>query len=184
MKKALRALVAAVVLALMFPLFPTSPAAANSAVGIGYEFTDAAHYAPIESRNLGTTQAVTVDGDGNIYTASKGWQSVHPLTVRQLGVSEDYVAGRGPVDGENLIITKVDKNGQLQWVWELRAVKNGTYGTWRDIAVAPDGTVHAVGRYKGLGHAWYYKPGDPPRDSVSDSGGLIDGDWKCPGSTR
>ena len=180
MKKALRALVAAVVLALMFPLFPTSPAAANSAVGIGYQFADAAHYAPIESRNLGATQAVTVDGDGNIYTASKGWQTTSTLANRQLGVSEDYVAGRGPVDGDNLIITKVDKNGQLQWVWELRAVTNGTTGSWRDIAVAPDGTVHAVGRYKGKGHAWYHKPGDPPRDSVNASGGLVAGDWKMP----
>jgi|GEM_PF-896076 len=180
MRKTLRVLAAAAVLAVVFPLFPPSPASANSAEGIEYEFADAAHYTPIESRHLGKTQAVTVDEEGNIYTASKAYQSVDTLASRQLGVSESYVAGRGPVEGGNLIITKVDRNGQLQWVWELRAAVANTYGSWKDIAVAPDGTVHAVGSYKGLGHAWYYKPGDPPRDSVNASGGLVVGDWKMP----
>ena len=178
MRKTLRALAAAAVLTVVFPLLPASPASANSATGIDYQFADAAHYTPVESRDTAFTQAVTVDDDGNIYTASMAWQSVDLLSSRQLGVSESYTVGRGPVNGENLIITKVDKNGQLQWVWELRAVEAGTSAVWRDIAVAPDGTVHAVGRYKGLGHAWYHNPGDPPRDSVNSSGGVIDGDWK------
>ena len=178
MKKALRALVAAVVLALVFPLFPTSPAAANSAVGIEYEFADAAHYSPIESRDAAGTKAVTVDADGNIYTASYAWQSVSNLASRQLGVSEDNTVGKGAKSGKNLIVTKVDKNGQLVWSWELRAVMEGTTGQWHDIAVAPDGTVHVVGQYKGKGHAWYHKAGDPGRPSVNSGGGQIDGDWK------
>ena len=41
MKKTLRALAAAVVLALMFPLLPTSPAAANSTSSIGTTFAEA-----------------------------------------------------------------------------------------------------------------------------------------------
>ena len=108
MKKTLRALAATAVLAVIFPLFPTS-ASANSAFGIEYEFADAAHYSPIESRDYAATKAVTIDDDGNIYTASTAWQSISNLASRQLGVSEDNVAGKGSVTGTNLIVTEINQ---------------------------------------------------------------------------
>ena len=69
MKKTLRALAAAVVLALMFPLL-TSPAAANSTSSIGTTFAEAALYSPAASRDWASTGATAVDDSGNIYTAS------------------------------------------------------------------------------------------------------------------
>ena len=61
MKKTLRALAAAVVLALMFPLLPTSPAAANSTSSIGTTFAEAALYSPAASRDWASTGATAVD---------------------------------------------------------------------------------------------------------------------------
>ena len=180
MKKTLRALAAAVVLALMFPLLPTSPAAANSTSSIGTTFAEAALYSPAASRDWASTGATAVDDSGNIYTASVVRHTQSLLHTRQLGVNENYVVGRGVRDAPNLVVTKVDKDGQMQWVWELRAVAPGTFGWWRDIAVAPDGTVHVVGYYKGRGDAWHHKAGDDPRDTVTEDATLIKGDWEMP----
>jgi hypothetical protein len=119
---------------------------------------------------------IAVDDEGNVYTASATFQGNKLIHNRQLGVSETYAVGRGTVAGDNLVVTKVDKDGQMQWVWELRRTVGG-HGWWDDIAVASDGTVHVVGRYKGLGHAWHHKAGDPIRESVDENGMLIDGDY-------
>ena len=180
MKKILRALAATTVLAVIFPLLPTSPAAANSTSSIGTTFDEAALFSPVASRDWATTMATAVDDSGNIYTASVVRHSASLLHTRQLGVNENYVVGRGVRDAPNLVVTKVDKDGQMQWVWELRAVAAGTFGWWRDIAVAPDGTVHVVGYYKGRGDAWHHKAGDDPRDTVTEDATLIKGDWEMP----
>ena len=176
MKKIIRALAATAVLAVIFPLLPASQASANVAPYIGTDFAEAALFSPVTSRDYGVGMEVAVDDEGSIYTASVLNQTPKLTHVRQLGVTEDYVVGRGTVQGENLVVTKVDKDGQMQWVWELRRTVGG-HGWWDDIAVASDGTVHVIGRYKGLGHAWHHKAGDPVRPSVNADGSLIDGDY-------
>ena len=180
MKKIMRAITATFLLAVIFPLLPANPVAANSTSAIGTTFEEAALYSPVASRDWANTMATTVDDSGNIYTASVVRHTQSLLHTRQLGVNENYVVGRGVRDAPNLVVTKVDKDGQMQWVWELRAVAAGTFGWWRDIAVAPDGTVHVVGYYKGRGDAWHYKAGDDPRPTVTDSATLIKGDWEMP----
>ena len=180
MKKIMRAITATFLLAVIFPLLPANPVAANSTSAIGTTFEEAALYSPVASRDWANTMATTVDDSGNIYTASVVRHTQSLLHTRQLGVNENYVLGRGVKDAPNLVVTKVDKDGQMQWVWELRAVAAGTFGWWRDIAVAPDGTVHVVGYYKGRGDAWHYKAGDDPRPTVTDSATLIKGDWEMP----
>ena len=176
MKKIIRALAATAVLAVIFPLLPASQASANVAPYIGTDFAEAALFSPAISTDYGITMEVAVDDEGSIYTASVVNQTQKLTHVRQLGVTEDYVVGRGTTQGENLLVTKVDKDGQMQWVWELRRTVGG-HGWWDDIAVASDGTVHIIGRYKGLGHAWHHKAGDPVRPSVNADGSLIDGDY-------
>ncbi|MCX8278560.1 MAG: hypothetical protein OTJ43_09895, partial [Dehalococcoidia bacterium] len=176
LKKMLRVFATLVVTTLMLPLIPASPVSANVAPYIGTNFDEAALFSPVTSGDYSTALAVAVDAEGSIYTASVAGQTTNPLNNRQLGVSEDYAVGRGTVGGDNLVVTKVDKNGQMQWVWELRRTVGG-YGRWDDIAVASDGTVHVIGRYKGLGHAWHHKAGDPVRPSVNADGTLIDGDY-------
>jgi len=180
MKKTLRALAATVVLSLLFPLLSVSPAAANTTSSIGTTFDEAALFSPVAGRDWATTTATAVDDSGNIYSASVARHTQSLLHTRQMGVNENYVVGRGVRDAPNLVVTKVDKDGQMQWVWELRAVAAGSSGWWEDIAVAPDGTVHVVGYYKGRGDVWYHKPGDPIRPSVTDSATLIKGDWEMP----
>jgi len=180
MKKTLRAIAATVVLSLLFPLLSVSPAAANTTSSIGTTFDEAALFSPVAGRDYAVAMTTAVDDSGNIYTASVAQQTQSLLHTRQLGVNENHVVGRGVREAPNLVVTKVDKDGQMQWVWELRAVAPGTFGWWRDIAVAPDGTVHVVGYYKGRGDAWHHKPGDPIRSSVTDSGSLIKGDWEMP----
>ena len=180
MKKIMRAITATFLLAVIFPLLPANPVAANSTSAIGTTFEEAALYSPVASRDWANTMATTVDDSGNIYTASVVRHTQSLLHTRQLGVNENYLLGRGVKDAPNLVVTKVDKDGQMQWVWELRAVAAGTFGWWRDIAVAPDGTVHVVGYYKGRGDAWHYKAGDDPRPTVTDSATLIKGDWEMP----
>ncbi|MDG1490055.1 MAG: hypothetical protein P8R36_07175, partial [Actinomycetota bacterium] len=164
--------------AMLSALLPMSPAAANVEANIGTNFDEAALYSPVVSRSFANTMEVDVDDEGNIYTASVALQTQDLTHTRQLGVSETYAVGRGVKHGNNLIVTKVDKNGALVWAWELRAVSGKKqFGWWNDIAVAPDGTVHVVGYYKGFGHAWHHKAGDTPRPSINEDGTLIAGDY-------
>ena len=132
MKKIMRAITATFLLAVIFPLLPANPVAANSTSAIGTTFEEAALYSPVASRDWANTMATTVDDSGNIYTASVVRHTQSLLHTRQLGVNENYVLGRGVKDAPNLVVTKVDKDGQMQWVWELRAVAAGTFGWWRD----------------------------------------------------
>ena len=164
--------------AMLSALLPMSPAAANVEANIGTNFDEAALYSPVVSRDFANAMQVDVDDEGNIYTASTVLQTQDLTHARNMGVTEALAVGRGVKHGNNLVVTKVDKDGQLVWVWELRAVSgNKQFGWWDDIAVAPDGTVHVVGYYKGFGHAWHHKAGDTPRPSINEDGTLIDGDY-------
>ena len=120
--------------AMLSALLPMSPAAANVEANIGTNFDEAALYSPVTSRDYGVGMEVAVDDEGSIYTASVVNQTQKLTHVRQLGVTEDYVVGRGTAQGENLVVTKVDKDGQMQWVWELRRTVDG-HAWWDDIAV-------------------------------------------------
>ena len=179
MKKYLRALTTTAVLAVVFPLLPTSSASANTAKSVRTTFEEAAHYTTAESRHSATGSSVTVDDEGNIYTSSTLWveHNISKMHTRQIGVNENHVMGRGTQTGNILNVTKVNKDGELQWVWELRPVVKKTYGWWRDIAVAPDGKVHIVGWFRGKSHAYHHAAGDPHQPSEGPSGELISGDY-------
>ena len=99
MKKIIRALAATAVLAVIFPLLPASQASANVAPYIGTDFAEAALFSPAISTDYGVGMEVAVDEEGSSYTASVLNQTPKLTHVRQLGVTEDYVVGRGTVQG-------------------------------------------------------------------------------------
>ena len=182
LRKVVRVFAALIATTLMLPLFPASPAAANVTPNIGTTFDEASLYTPSESAVGTTVEAVTTDADGNIYTASSVWQSKSLSHSRSLGVTEEYVVGRGAQQGWNQLVTKVDKDGVYQWSWELRVTQHNSIGQPNDIIVDSDGTVHYVGQFRGSGHVWHHASGDPARPSVNDDGSLIDGDFIVEGT--
>ena len=91
-----------------------SPASANNTTAIGTTFDEAAMYSPITSRHFGATPAITVDADVNIYTASVAEQNQAMVHVRNMGVNDSLAGGRGSHSGNNLIVTKVNKDGEVQ----------------------------------------------------------------------